>query len=268
MRRWAVCRFLALLAMAGAVWPAAAQDRCDTSQRLPLFDTVAEGMRDPAPPPPVPDAFEQGLLAVCGAWGSKPSRAALERVLSDPAHAPSLHNIREKLADLLPGQGQNQLASTLASLWSAERGGAFTHVFCGEPSDKLGGLHFAPRLAELERQGVIARATCGKAEVQPPVYSVPLLYQRPSRGDWRLARIKSFSTSLSAVEIFAQGTRASLRLQALAQRPAGCRIAANDTGQRDYGLQIYLRRDGGLATVYPVTGPLCGTGRDERCVCH
>ncbi len=262
---------IALLAMLLA-GPAIAQQRnqctVETNPPTPIFDQIDQGARDVTPPPPRISAFDTAILEVCGAWGSQVGREAVRNLLSDPAHADLMARLSHGLHDMLGPATPTQLADRISALWADPRGGAFTHVFCGEPKARLGGLHFAARIAELQKQGVVGRSACGRSRADAPVYALAMAFQRPSQGDWRIAPIKSFSTTLSAEEILLAGSRAALRLQSLPDAPQGCRLRAPDDVGPPYYLQVFMKKDGTLATLYPLAGEQCGTRPDQRCHCE
>ena len=152
----------------------------------PFFDDVQAGPDDPSPPAPLLDTFDQAVLDVCGAWGSRPRAAAFRAMLDRPELTADLDAIYALLDHAVRGRATElpRFKDELTAVWF-ERGG-FTHVFCGEPSSRgLGGLHYRGRYYDLQQQGVaglMSASQCRATAIEPPVYTVGVLYRPP--GAW------------------------------------------------------------------------------------
>jgi hypothetical protein len=234
---------------------------------LPFFDTVAQP-NDPAPPPPALGAFDRAVLEICGAWGSRPSRAAFRAMLDRPALAADVERIYQALGGSILG-GRREPApfkDELAAVWFSEEG--FRHVFCGEPSGStIGGLHYAGRYLQMQEQGWGGLAPrCAKAEIAPPIYTIGVEYRTQS-GRRRSACPKGYALNLDAGEILIEATRA---LKLLLPRAAGksmCLHRVAEPNERAY-FAVFVIKSGAVRTFYPDASPSCDGGRPAAtCLC-
>lgn len=237
----------------------------------PFFDDVQAGPEDPSPPAPPLDAFDQAVLGVCGAWGSRPRAAAFRAMLDRPELTVDLDAIYAQLDHAVRGRaiGLPRFKDELTAVWF-ERGG-FTHVFCGEPaSGGLGGLHYRGRYYDLQQQGVaglMSASQCRATVIEPPVYTVGVLYRPPGGGALRSACPKGYPDDLGARDLLVAATRAyrQLRLE------RGQRMCLQALGGTDaiaqYRAVLVIEGDA-IRTFYPDATPACdGGGRPASCNC-
>lgn len=48
--------------------------------------------------------------------------------------------------------------------------------FCGEPNDKLGGMHFVGRYVEAQEDKWAVGILCNESDIKPPVYTFGMKY--------------------------------------------------------------------------------------------
>nr|WP_265043497.1 EndoU domain-containing protein [Wolbachia endosymbiont (group A) of Scambus nigricans] len=87
---------------------------------------------------------------------------------------------------ITPDADLELLKDELANIWFTNSGSeketiGFVHIFCGEPNDKLGGMHFVGRYVEAQEDkwaGAIwnDKSLCNKSDIKPPVYTFGMKY--------------------------------------------------------------------------------------------
>ncbi|WP_341811460.1 EndoU domain-containing protein [Wolbachia endosymbiont (group A) of Oxytorus armatus] len=87
---------------------------------------------------------------------------------------------------ITPDADLELLKDELANIWFTNSGSeketiGFGHIFCGEPNDKLGGMHFVGRYVEAQEDkwaGAIwnDKSLCNKSDIKPPVYTFGMKY--------------------------------------------------------------------------------------------
>jgi hypothetical protein len=160
-----------------------------------------------------------------------------------------------------PGAKDANLA-WLTDLWvgSGPRN-AFTHVFCGDDwnTGKLGGLHYLPRFAALERDG---RVCYGGPVKRAPVVGGQYLIRFRGVAPWSCAdkSVGGFTVDHDPVAIVATGVRAFARCCSRNGQNEGGVFAADDLGGQAW--QVWCgSRNGtyGIASFYPSGDkPTCG----------
>nr|WP_264374289.1 EndoU domain-containing protein [Wolbachia endosymbiont (group A) of Platycheirus albimanus] len=73
------------------------------------------------------------------------------------------------------------LKDELANIWFTNSGSeketiGFGHIFCGEPNDKLGGMHFVGRYVEAQEDKWAVGILCNESDIKPPVYTFGMKY--------------------------------------------------------------------------------------------
>lgn len=209
----------------------------------PFFDTVDQGVLDPAPPPPVITPFERAMLDLCGDWGSRPDGAAFVALLQRfPAHRDALYAAFGAADD-----------DGLRRLWFRHDG--LAHVLCGEPGRKrLGGLHWRARYRQAQQEGWAGRMTaaeCDRTEIAPPVYTVGTRYRRPDGGIGEKCP-NGYAVSEGALDILADTTSA-VRAAGFPRARTVCLGEGRD-GDRVFPLVVVIE-DGAVITSYPDASP-------------
>lgn len=228
----------------------------------PFFDAKDEGVKDPAPVMPDLDAFDRGLLTLCGPWGSHPTADSFAAMLLTvfPEEVQALRQALD-FAVRTPGAEPALFVRELTDLWFKE--GAFPHVFCGEPGEKsLGGLHFQARFLQAQWAGWAGRADtgCTAQAVSPPVYSTGVIYRKPGGGEGK-ACPKSYRYGQGGREILIEATRAWK--QAVDWAGPSARLACRASTAEGQAATLVLK-DGVIRTYYPVAVPDLNDPRCDR----
>ncbi len=230
---------------------AACASSCD---RAPLF----------ADPPKLTDV-DRAVLALCptdpgGVVPASQVRGFLATHYADPRIQRALS------AAGRPGSGAGVRASNLdwlTSLWvSTGPRNAFTHVFCGDDwgREKVGGLHYLPRYAQLEREGKLCYG--GPAKGGSALRGDQYLITYSGLWPWSCGRkpVGGFAAKHDPVELIAVATRAFAKCcdRATGRREGGV-FQATDLGQTRYRIWCGTRNGTyGIATIHPT---------DERASC-
>jgi hypothetical protein len=143
----------------------------------------------------------------------------------------------------------------LVSLWTGTGPrNAFTHVFCGDDWDreKLGGLHFLPRYAELEAE----RRICfdGAVKHSGPITGGQYLIRYHGVAPWSCGEksVGGFPVEHDPVAMLALGVRAFARCCHRGAANDGGVYSAGDTNGVRYQIWCGTRNGGyGIATFYP-----------------
>lgn len=227
----------------------------------PLFDTTEQQPVDMTPPPPPVDPFDEAVLELCGPWGSRPHEDDFRTMLDRPELAADVVDVYEALARSVTGR-RDDLAGfkdQLARVWFAEDG--FVHIFCGEPQrDELGGLHYRARYLDLQEKGEIGLMSggeCPRTEIEPPIYTVGLLYRRPDGGIGRSC-VKGYAYDLNARGLLIEATEA---FKETAGRRGDRRcFTPVDVGSQAGYFAFFYRKNDAIRTFYPDASPHCPTG--------
>jgi hypothetical protein len=230
----------------------------------PFFDDVAQ-IGDITPPPPQLSAFDRAVLAVCGDFGSRPSKNDFRAMLDDPAHRMPVADIYTRLDREILGQKLRLSAfkDELTAVWFAAEG--FRHIFCGEPRlDDLGGMHFAGRYLQMQEEGWGGLMEDCRPEIEPPVYTVGVLYRTPD-GLFAESCPKGYALDLDAADLIVEATTALKALRRYESGDGVCLKRVRDGG--DY-LAVFATADGAIRTFYSDASPRCGDGRPTNaCLC-
>ncbi|MFN7135530.1 MAG: hypothetical protein ACK4N5_25890, partial [Myxococcales bacterium] len=213
--------------------------------------------------PPRLTAVDRAVLALCparpdAAVSARELRAflgghyddpRLQRALSTAGRPGSGAGVREANLDWLTG------------LWvGTGPRNAFTHVFCGDDweKEKVGGLHYLPRYAQLESEGKLCYR--GPVRGRSPLSGAQYLIRFDALSPWSCARkpVGGFSSEQDALSLLATATRAFVRCCDRRGRDGGV-YTAPDLGAARYRIWCGTRNGTyGIATVYPT---------DERPTC-
>lgn len=82
---------------------------------------------------------------------------------------------------ITPDADLELLKDELANIWftnseSEKETIGFGHIFCGEPNDKLGGMHFVGRYVEAQEDKWAVGILCNESDIKPPVYTFGMKY--------------------------------------------------------------------------------------------
>ncbi len=255
----------------------------DCGEIILASDGVGSDDTEPAPdfapifgevvPAPGRDAFDDAVLALCGEWGSRPSRSAFRASFDDPAHADAAERLGEALGHALPGAAPGRAAffDELTRIWFAREG--FRHIFCGEPGETgLGGLHYRGRIHQLEEEGWGGLADCRSAVHAPPIKSIGIAFRTPG-GAVAEACPKSFLTGHDALSLLIEVTRAFATKKEHAAGERMCLHALSSErspthSESSLDLAVLVTRDGAIRTFYPTARPRCDGGTPpDNCLC-
>ena len=237
----------------------------------PFFDETDTGPKDMTPRPPQLDAFDEAVLEVCGPWGSHPRPTAFRAMLDRPALATDVGAIYDALCRSVDGGarvGLYDFKDRLRDIWFDEKG--FAHIFCGEPSSgNIGGLHFHGRYLELQKlslAGPMSEQECGKAEIEPPVYTMGVWFRTP-QGGVNDACPKGYGLDLNARDLLMQATAAF----ATVADETGKKMCLKEVvtpGDPDY-LAVFVIKNGAVRTFYPDASPRCDVASApvQSCTC-
>ncbi|AMW35086.1 hypothetical protein AY555_07735 [Haematospirillum jordaniae] len=227
------------------------------SEFQPFFDEQTASIDDPVPLAPELDAFDRGVLALCGNWGSQPRAEDFAVTLLSvfPEEANALYTaldgtILTRHADVAG------FVNELTDVWFRQNG--FTHVFCGEPRSRtLGGMHFEGRYLQAQRAGWAGLADgvtqCSKQEIEPPVYTVGVSYARPD-GTVGRACPKGYGLGQRARDILREGTVALKQILPRTQNRKDNIACLTDNGGKAFR-QVFVARGQSVVTLYPDASP-------------
>ena len=158
-----------------------------------------------------------------------------------------------------PGSGAGVKESNLTwltGLWvSSGPKNAFTHVFCGDDwtTEKLGGLHFLPRYAQLESEGKLCYG--GAAKGRDPVKGEQYLIRYSGLSPWSCGQKKlgGFPVNHDPIDLVATATRAFARCcERNGERKEGGVYQAPDLGGPAWRIWCNSRNGTyGIASMYP-----------------
>jgi hypothetical protein len=232
----------------------------------PFFDQVPSGPKDRTPPPPRLDTFDKAVLSLCGEWGTHP-RAGAFRVMLETTFPDRLAAIKKAVGGtLVPDaspQSDADFARALTDAWFQE--GAFTHIYCGEPSqNSLGGLHFAGRYLQAQQQGwagALPANKCRQTEIDPPIYTFGVAYQIPGGGIGE-ACPKGYGYDQSALDILIEGSIALKEARAWSNPDAKNACIYQLEGPNRPYHAVFVIKNNAIRTFYPDATP---SSRDRRC---
>lgn len=232
-----------------------------------FFDDRDEGPGDPAPRAPALEPFDRAVLGLCGGWGSRPSRQAFRAMLDEAGLRDDVAAIETALGRDVRRRGADpaRFKDDLTAIWFAEAG--FAHVFCGEPSERtIGGLHYAGRYLQMQQEGWGGLAHCARQEVDPPIYTIGVVYRTPS-GQEDVACPKGYALPLNARDLLIEATRAFQELRTRAPGESMCLHTIRRPSGRRF-TAVLVARAGAIRTFYPDATPTCGRGQNRAsCAC-
>ncbi|WP_333022959.1 EndoU domain-containing protein [Wolbachia endosymbiont of Pentidionis agamae] len=227
------------------------------------------------PSPPDMTEFDNGVLKVCGEWGSYPDEEDFRILLDCPEHEDSIKRIYKELDyQVITSNSSLELfKDELTKVWftshhprqgSGENHTGFRHIFCGEPDGEvLGGMHFVGRYVEAQKNkwaGAIwyDKSLCNKIEIQHPVYTFGMQYLDIT-GEVKTKCQNGYPYNLHADDILILATKAFKNL-------GKDGVCAYKMPNEDYQ-SIFVRKDNSILTFYPDLAPKC-KGYDTCPVCN
>jgi hypothetical protein len=233
----------------------------------PFFDTVDNpvdtrtGRHDITPPAPMLTAFDVAAAGICGAPGTRVTKAQFRSLFTD--HPDVLSRLmaftgNSVFADRKPRPTAETYLDDLVEAWFHKHG--FDHIFCGEPERRngrksIGGLHFHARYLALQETGAACRLdNHASNEVSPGViYSMGVIMHHPKRGVFKHP-IKGYGLTLSGEDLFKVVTRAFVENPSTqVDQSEGCLLSVEDDGQTFKA--VFVRRKGGIRTFFPDATP-------------
>jgi hypothetical protein len=225
-----------------------------TCKQKPLFST-----------PPELGAVDKEVLGLCPARPDVAvSRSEVERFVSKYYDDPRLQRALSAAGRPGGGAGVRQAnVEWLAGLWTGTGPrNAFTHVFCGDDwlKEKLGGLHYLPRYAQLEAEGKLCYdgAVRGGRALRGEQYLIR--YRGVAPWSCGTKSVGGFSRKVDPVEMLAVGTRAFVRCCSRGKGSEdGGVYTAPDLGGTSWQIWCGTRNGTyGIATLHPTDGrPTC-----------
>lgn len=213
--------------------------------------------------------FDRGVLKVCGDWGAHPDKEDFKILLSCPQHQEVVKGIYDKLDHqvITPDADLELFKDELANIWFTNSGSeketiGFGHIFCGEPNDKLGGMHFVGRYVEAQEDkwaGAIwnDKSLCNKSDIKPPVYTFGMKYLGKD-GEVKVKCPNGYAYNLHADDILISATKAFKELG----KDGMCLYEMEDDNYQS----VFVRKNDAILTFYPDLTPKCDD-KSTYCSC-
>ncbi|WP_017652664.1 EndoU domain-containing protein [Fortiea contorta] len=233
-----------------------------TTQLIPFFDTTdnpvpvgfpAGQKLDISPLPPKLNPFDQAVLDVCGAMGTRVSANKFQQLLTNyPDVLQKLQQVSG--GELRPGRrNRAQFLEDLTNIWFKRRG--FEHIFCGEiyNANDIGGLHFYGRYLQLQNQGIAGRLANNqtKEEVIPGViYTMGVVIKQGDRTVTDV--IKGYGYLSNAQEMLLDATKI-FKLQR--NNETACIYMVKDIDTGTTFPTVFVRKEKAIVTFYPDATP-------------
>lgn len=219
-----------------------------------------------APELPILDAFDLGVLSVCGGWGGRVDKQAFIRLLKDVRHESTVRMIyngldgRVKTPQPLAG-----FIAELANVWFSKN--AFEHIFCGEPNDRnLGGMHFVGRFIQAQKYGwagyvsvtknAHASDKCrkDKESIDAPIYSTAIEYA--AHDERKIKCVSGYNVEMNAAEILLEATLAyRVARTTRSHGKYACLHRVPSTVNYSSHYAVLVIDNDSIRTFYPLTGP-------------
>jgi hypothetical protein len=236
------------------------------SKLLPFFDQTSNPVSvgfprnqqvDITPNPPSLNAFDQKVLETCGTFGSKVNTVSLRRLFAEsPAVVQSVK--RSVGGELFPGRSSDQqFRDDLITVWSDRSG--FEHIFCGQirGARQIGGLHFAGRYLQLQKQGIAGRLpNNSRAEevMEGEIYTLGVEVRQGNRIVTRDSK-KGYSYVSNAQEILTDATQAFKAFRSSGQQ--ACLFTVRDNQAPPFKA-VFVKTSRAIVTFYPDATPKSG----------
>ncbi len=178
-----------------------------------------------APPPPRLSDFDHDILRLCGSWGSEVKARDFEKLMLQKKYRPILQRIQKALGGRIYTRtnDDSQFVRELRRVWFEQKG--FQHVFCGEiEHGKLGGLHYAPRYWQAQKQSwagyrklkknyrnrpvAACRRFYIKEQIKPPVFTTSIAFYPPGKAKKSVKCLGGYHYLMDAETILIAGTQA------------------------------------------------------------
>ena len=244
------------------------------SSLLPFFDQidnpVAVGVPknqkvDITPVPPALNAFDQKVLNVCGAFGSKVGTIEIRRLLSESPQV--VQQLKQAVGgELFSGrQSDDQFRDDLVTIWSGRS--AFEHIFCGQDrgASQIGGLHFVGRYLQLQNQGIAGRLSNNSQAEEVVAGEIYTLGVEIRQGDRVIARDakKGYSYVSNAQEILVDATRAFKTFKPTTNAKQACLYTVRDDSSAPPFKAVFVKTSRAIVTFYPDATPKPGEAACE-----
>jgi len=208
---------------------------------------------DISPPAPKLNAFDQAVLNICGAMGTRVSPNQFRQLLSN---YPDVLSKLQKVTggELRPGRKKKaEFLQDLTHIWFKKQG--FEHIFCGEiyNENDIGGLHFYGRYLQLQNQGIGGRLPNNQAreEVVPGViYTMGVVINQGDRTVTDV--IKGYGYLSNAQEMLLDATKI-FKLQGNTEGACIYNVRDGETGKSFP--TVFVREDKAIITFYPDATP-------------
>lgn len=238
-----------------------AQSQQDTNL-IPFFDNqnnpvpvgFPKGQQlDISPPAPQLNTFDQQVLKACGSIDSNVNPNVFKNLLASNPQV--LDKIQQAVSgELRAGRRRkSDFIQDLTNIWFKNKG--FQHIFCGEiyNDNDIGGLHFAGRYLQLQKEGIAGRLpnNSQREEVIPGViYTMGVEIKQGNR----IVRdvIKGYGYLSDASEMLVDATKA-FKLQGNTEGNCIFNVKDAETG-RTFPT-VFVRKEKAIVTYYPDATP-------------
>ncbi len=217
---------------------------------------------DVTPKPPEVTEFDQQVLDTCGAFGSPVSPDKVRDLFAkNPAIVAQISTAVDGNLTPVRGFAKQKPSETFqedfVKVWTVRNG--FEHIFCGQVkgTNKIGGLHFAPRYYELQKKGIAGRLPGNQRQEEVKVGEVYTIgIQAKVNGNLVSDRKKGYSYVSNAQEILTDGTRAfkAFNINSGANN-AVCLYTVKDDQAPEPFSAVFVKNDRGIITFYPDATP-------------
>jgi hypothetical protein len=227
-------------------------DRASQSEQLrsPVGRSV-----DATPRLPPLNKFDQSVLAICGEFGARVDPVDVRQLFNQsPAVVKQIKQAVD--GEIFAGRSRpSEFLDDLVQIWTENH--AFSHIFCGEmKGERIGGLHYVGRYAQLQQQGKAGRLPDNQSEeevLEGAIYTVGIELQ--ARGRVLRDRKKGYAYPSDAAELLEDGTWAFKQFQpGHTDGTRSCLYSVNDPDASPFDM-VFVKTDRAIVTLYPDATP-------------
>lgn len=253
----------------------------------PFFDDNPRTILQPDAPQLT--ELDKDVLRLCGDWGDRIEARSFEAMLSQDKHQATLNRMHQALG----GKIFNQTPSTLEfvrqlrRVWFEQKG--FKHVFCGEPGvgQDLGGLHYAPRYWQAQKEGWAGfrklnsklnqrKYKCQKffikSKTNNDIFNISVIFKNPRLHKNDVKCLTGYHLGMDAEKLLIAGTQAFKQANKRAGKNTkeACFVETKVEGVKPHYSTLVIKRRA-LRTFYamPYKKPYCKKNKRnfKACLC-